>query len=184
MDTEDTKVLGLLDHKAGLDARLLARATSLPKSTINSILYRLHREKAVFKIDGTPPLWVLPPRSPVTYVLIDLGNVHDALEPAIGYLEEGVIHSVCAYADKQYNGPGHDSTYTWTALSTKKNAADVKIVWDIAQFGSRADVPTRVLVVTKDKGFLSLEDVATRENEHLTVRFVETVDALRVELDV
>jgi hypothetical protein len=99
-----------------------------------------------------------------TYVFIDLGNVHDCLYKITSLAEAGELH-ICAYADLHYNGPGVNppvncrGVSVFKATSHHKNAADTKMIWDIARLCCSSKT-LRILVVTKDNGFRYLQELS------------------------
>ena len=97
-------------------------------------------------------------------VVVDLGNVHDCLQKIAPLAEAGQLQ-VLAYADLQYNGVGINPPFevagctVFKATSPHKNAADTKMIWDIAQLCASSERPRRLLVTTKDNGFRYLRDL-------------------------
>lgn len=107
-------------------------------------------------------------------VIVDLGNVHDCLKNLLPLAESGLVE-VIAYADMEFNGFGvkpdanGKHCVVKRATTPDKNAADVEIVWDIAQRCGRTSVETPLcfVVVTRDHGFRSLEGLVMRTGHAL-----------------
>ena len=103
------------------------------------------------------------------YVLIDLGNIHNLLKNIDGKLP----WNITAFADKCYNGYGVNPIGTPAikvvrAIETSKNAADIHIIWEVAEICLYEKSMCEIHVVTKDKGFMELEQLAKSKNHKLT----------------
>jgi hypothetical protein len=100
-----------------------------------------------------------------TVVIVDLGNVHDCLQRVLPLAEARRLR-VRAYADLQYNGFGVNPPLqaqlcsVFRAASPHKNAADTKLIWDVALLCALSPGPLRLLVATKDNGFRHLQELA------------------------
>jgi hypothetical protein len=98
-------------------------------------------------------------------VIVDLGNVHDCLKRLLPLVEARRFR-VRAYADLQYNGfgvnPPHEAGLfsVFQATSPHKNAADTKLIWDVALLCKASESPLRIIVATKDNGFRHLQELA------------------------
>jgi len=119
-----------------------------------------------------------------TVVFVDLGNVHDCLQQLLP-LSHADLLEVRAYADLAFNGFGVNppiggpNCHVHRSASADKNAADVKLIWDVAQLCAEPE-PCRFLVVTRDHGFRSLERLAA-EAGHL-LSFSQDWASLREQL--
>lgn len=107
-------------------------------------------------------------------VVVDLGNVHDCLQKLVPLAESGCV-DVWAYADLHYNGFGvqpplaSGAVRVMQARVTHKNAADTKLVWDLARLCCEDTAVKRtVFIVTKDNGFRHLQELAA-ELGHLFI---------------
>jgi hypothetical protein len=99
------------------------------------------------------------------YVLVDLGNIHNVLQDVDGVLDWPIY----AFADKCFNGygvnpPCSDKIVVYRAAESTKNAADIHIIWVVSQICFENKEKCTIHVVTKDKGFLELADLAKRYN--------------------
>jgi len=182
----------LADSK--MTARALAKTLGTSKTEVNRLLYQMD---TVAKVqDGPPPVWTL--KTPAAaeaktneaavclVVIVDLGNVHDVLQHLGPYVASGCIHQVWAYADLQFNGygvkpPPDYECRVYQAQQPHPNAADNKIVWDVAV--ACAAVPAggaqfHFVVVTKDQGFQNLADLVY-ESKAGTLEFVNSWEDLR-----
>jgi hypothetical protein len=182
-------------------ARQIAARLHCSRRIVNQILYQLEKEGRVRKTQyaDEPPLWstgvTLPesdedtkavPRS-VTFVLVDLGNVHDCLPKLAAMLTDAEVATtlkVHAFADAAFNGYGVNppvdpeliTVHQTTSRST--NAADIDLIWFVAETVLQARHPASPLfgcelefiVATKDHGFASLAD-HVKANGH-TMHFV------------
>ena len=102
------------------------------------------------------------------YVLIDLGNIHNVLKEIDGVLP----YTIYAFADKCFNGYGvnpraSSNVNLIKAHETTKNAADIHIIWTVSQICISNKTPCFIHVVTKDKGFLELQELAKSHHHHL-----------------
>ena len=108
------------------------------------------------------------------YIIIDFGNIHDAIAKLRSKLKD---FTVIGFADKLYNGPGvnppeKDITIR-RAVQASKNAADVHIIWTVFEIFSQKENAI-VHIITKDKGFLELGEIA-KYTSH-TVKFYNSTD--------
>ena len=153
-------------------ARVLARSLGTQKKVINRILYKLEREERAQKDDSIPPAWTTlggQPRPQTTQpniplILVDLGNVHDVLQKLERLARQGDV-KVWAFADLAFNGFGvnpapHPSITVEQAKRPHRNAADIRLIWRVAQLVLTSTTPQTFYVVTKDQGFRTLEDMA------------------------
>jgi len=97
-----------------------------------------------------------------TYCFIDLGNIHNVLKDIDGRVGDDVV--VYAFADKHFNGygvnpPCSPNTILIQSNDEAKNSADVNLMWHVSWVCFNNKTPVSIHVVTKDKGFLSLEDL-------------------------
>jgi hypothetical protein len=105
-------------------------------------------------------------------VIVDLGNVHDCLQCLLPLVEARRLR-VRAYADLQYNGFGVNPPLeahlcsVFRAASPHKNAADTKLIWDVALLCALSPGPLRLLVATKDNGFRHLQELAESAGHEL-----------------
>ncbi len=102
------------------------------------------------------------------FVLVDLGNIHNLLREIDGILP----YTIYAFADKCFNGYGvnpraSNAVCVIRALQGTKNAADIHIIWTVAKICFTSTVPCNIHVVTKDKGFLELQQLARTHKHHL-----------------
>ena len=115
-------------------------------------------------------------------VIVDLGNVHDCLQKLLPLADAGGVQ-VTAYADLHYSGFGvrppleNRNCRVIRSLSSHKNAADTKLVWDVACLCSDNPSPLRIYIITKDNGFRHLQELA-RELGH-SVAFAEDWDSFK-----
>lgn len=129
---------------------------------------------------GSAPAKDAAPRVPI--VIVDLGNVHDCLQKLLPLADAGGVQ-VKAYADLHYNGFGvrpaldHRNCRVIRSLASHKNAADTKLVWDVACLCSDNPSPLQIYIITKDNGFRHLQELA-RELGH-SVAFAEDWDSFK-----
>ena len=102
------------------------------------------------------------------YALIDLGNIHNVLKEIDGVLP----YTIYAFADKCFNGYGVNPKASTAvtlirAHENTKNAADIHIIWTVAQICFSNTEPCNIHVITKDKGFLELQELARTHHHHL-----------------
>ena len=102
------------------------------------------------------------------YVLVDLGNIHNLLKE----IDNVLPYTIYAFADKCFNGYGvnpraSNAVRVIRALEGTKNAADIHIIWIVAKICFTSKVPCNIHVVTKDKGFLELQNLARTFKHHL-----------------
>ena len=103
------------------------------------------------------------------YVLIDLGNIHNVLQQAEMLSENFTIY---AFADRLFNGFGanpkcSDKVRFIRAQQSTKNAADIQICWVVAQICIANTTKCIIHILTKDKGFLELGQLAKLYNHEL-----------------
>lgn len=129
---------------------------------------------------GVAPAQDAAPKVPI--VIVDLGNVHDCLKKLLPLADAGVVQ-VKAYADLHYNGFGvrppldNRNCRVIRSLTSHKNAADTKLVWDVACLCSDNPSPLQIYIITKDNGFRHLQELA-RELGH-SVAFAEDWDSFK-----
>lgn len=176
------------------------------RSDVNRVLYKESTELFYSDQKQQPPIWkhaikappvVQQPTTPAeakeddpvsptggTTILVDLGNVHDCLQQLAAYTSPTV--AVRAYADVGFNGyginprpPALANITVVQASSNHKNAADIDLVFDLALMAHQYHKqPHHFIVVTKDKGFLSVE-TKLKELGH-QVSFVTCWPELRI----
>ena len=169
---------------------------------VNRALYDMEGENQnsrtrISRIDGHPPHWRLEEAGrscspiavrpePCTIVVIDLGNCHflREVEPYGG----GGNIMIWAYADAFYNGYGvnppcvKDGVCVVRCNERSKNAADVRMVWDLAQYVQSCVEPTRIILATKDNGFQNLKNLVEQSAVH-SLTFVKDLQELRFEIE-
>lgn len=183
MDRE-VLLLQLLQSQGPATALDLSKAMGTSREETNRLLYRLRQESKISKDVGFPPLWSsmnVSPKVPEVQagdprmlVLIDLGNTHDCLKPLFPYAASGLLE-VRAYADLAYNGFGitpplksQPGVTVLKATTADKNAADVQMIWDLAEILTSPESPLYfVVVATKDQGFRSLKPLAEARGHRL-----------------
>lgn len=104
---------------------------------------------------------------------MDLGNTHDCLQELLPYARAGHL-DVRAYADLAFNGFGVNPPLDEPGVTVKrastaeKNAADVDMIWDLAELLSKPGQPHySVIVATKDQGFRRLKALAEDRGHRL-----------------
>ena len=166
--------------------QLQAKGFSPERSEINRLLYSWAKIKKVVRFDGTPPTWEIsdqaeqccnavsdPKLHRHIVVAVDLGNVHDVLQPLDRYVgqilecknrEPEDILIVRAFADTAFNGfgvnPPCKNIQTRQSSSGHKNEADIALVWWLAGICShyhQAKIPLEVYIASKDQGFRSVQ---------------------------
>jgi hypothetical protein len=162
-------------------ALTISREVGCTREEANRTLYALLKTDEVFREGASPPLWsVLPlgvPSSSLTeprrLVVVDLGNTHDCLRELLPYARAGAIE-VRAYADLAYNGFGVTPALTdvpgvsvQQATTAEKNAADVDMIWDLAELLGPGEPKYFVAVATKDQGFRRLKALAEARGHRL-----------------
>lgn len=189
MDQRKAAVLGHLGSKGTSTALAISRAVGCTRQEANQVLYSLLENHKVTKSADSPPQWsrvvvescttpAAPKDSnePRRVVVVDLGNTHDCLKELLPYARAGDI-DVRAYADLAFNGYGvnpplvEPGVTVCRANTADKNAADVDMIWDIAQLLGTA-APSRpqqyfVIVATKDQGFRRLKSLAEKSGNRL-----------------
>lgn len=180
-------------------AREIASTIGVPKADVNKTLYVLLKDGAVQKTSEVPPRWTraktpalvaahpwLPLDAASPLVILDLGNVH-CLDRLMPYVINGLI-SLWAYADLAYNGPkyaeaGVGNYFYFQSNDASKNAADTKMIWDVAlhceevRKGSSPDGASKIYVLTLDQGFRALAGLA--RDCGVQLEFVTSFEALR-----
>lgn len=149
-----------------------AKATPITRADVNRVLYHNNSFEASPGPFGTAPLWKLKPVAALPllpdheYILVavDLGNVHDAIQPLHVLVEDGQVDEVWAFADKAFNGPGVNppprisEVKVFVAPDGHRNSADVLMIWRLKELvDSRNGQRTRIVIITKDQGFLTLK---------------------------
>ena len=166
-------------------ARELSTLVCCPKKEVNSQLYALLQLGAVNKTTAIPPLWSIPitEKVPVEQpdsvpggriVLVDLGNVHDCLQELSPYAARREC-KVFAFADRAFNGygitpPADAGIVVHQTTSVHRNAADLALIWTVAELVHQATGPLEFIVVTKDQGFHSLVDHVGNEHSMIFVK--------------
>lgn len=146
----------------------LAAASSIAITDLSEQLVALSEKGLVERRDGR---WkrveagISHATNPATpLVIVDLGNVHDCLQ-RLAPLAEAECVEVWAYADLHYNGFGiqpplrSKGVRVEQARVTHKNAADTKLIWDLALF-CKSSAPRTIFIATKDNGFRHLQELA------------------------
>jgi hypothetical protein len=108
----------------------------------------------------------------ITVILIDLGNVHDVLQHIENYADTFLIY---AFADYAFSGYGvtprhsHPNIHVFQSTVRNKNSADIQLVWEVAKLlFTHPKQQYRFFVVTKDNGFLSLEENVRQHGHSLS----------------
>lgn len=106
-------------------------------------------------------------------LFVDLGNVHDIVPY---YSSRNPGFPIFAYADLAFNGAGvreepPEWIQVWQSQVSHRNAADIKLVWDVATLCQEKKMePLHVVIATKDQGFRSLESlVQTWHMQHSNI---------------
>ena len=113
--------------------------------------------KVIRYIDQNLDFWLRDiPTHTRKYILIDLGNIHDAHK--LSHLLS--TYNVVGFADVHYNGPGvhprQPSPFQIIRARTVcKNAADVHIIWYVYEI-IRLNAKSEINIITRDKGFQEL----------------------------
>ncbi|MBJ23724.1 MAG: hypothetical protein CMB64_03545 [Euryarchaeota archaeon] len=103
-------------------------------------------------------------------ILMDLGNV-----PNVKKLQKiSSRYNVEAFADEMYNGPGVNPKLCETLKIHRiskgcKNAADTHIIWRVFQLCQNGD--QTIHIVTRDKGFMQLSEIAKMYNSVVYFHF-------------
>jgi hypothetical protein len=162
-------------------ALTISREVGCTREEANRTLYALLKTGEVFKEGSSPPFWnVLPlgapsssPTEPRRLAVVDLGNTHDCLRELLPYARAGAIE-VRAYSDLAYNGFGVTPPLTdvpgvsvHQATTAEKNAADVDMIWDLAELLGPGKPKYFVAVATKDQGFRRLKALAEARGHRL-----------------
>jgi hypothetical protein len=142
------------------------------RADVNRVLYHNAAFESSPGPSGSARLWKLrsiPVPEPIEdtefiLVVVDLGNVHDALQPLHVMVEDGQVDEVWAFADKAFNGVGINpppqlpEIKVFVAPDRHRNSADTLLIWKLKEF---VDLPTskgaKIIVITKDQGFLTLK---------------------------
>ena len=189
----------------------LSEALAFTRQDVNAALYSLEEEGLVRRDAGAPPLWRAEAsalaRAPrpgglageggvgdavaELVVFVDLGNVHDCLQPLLPYARRGLL-TIRAYADRTFRGFGVNPSLerelgcrVIQAAGAHRNAADSILVWDMAILCERARLASRrlrFLVASKDQGFLAVADLARASGGHEVV-FCQDWRDLRVHVE-
>jgi hypothetical protein len=107
----------------------------------------------------------------ITVILIDLGNVHDVLQHIENYADTFLIY---AFADYTFSGYGvrprpRANIHVFQSTVRNKNSADIQLVWEVAKLlFTHPKQQYRFFVVTKDNGFLSLEENVRQHGHSLS----------------
>lgn len=173
------------------------------KVSINTCLHELKKQGLVDKIDDAPPKWKrkkinddnmrTPSSAPHLHCIVDLGNVHDCLRPLQAYAELGIL-TVAAYADLSFAGYGVSpplvakNVQVFHANTPDKNSADVQIIWDVCRYvdnmnKEQPDKPLRIVVATKDLGFLRLKYLVEENNPLHKLTFVTNWETMRLHVE-
>eukprot|EP00039_Didymoeca_costata_P021200 m.343747 g.343747 ORF g.343747 m.343747 type:complete len:217 (+) comp23241_c0_seq1:311-961(+) len=190
----------LLGAPKGLSALDLARALNVDKKEINRYLYGMERKNLVSKTNGTPPIWSAINRSQVSrdttnapkpagkrpkqqgskrpkqrtkefLVYVDLGNVHDILQPLEQYADQV---EVLGFADNAFNGYGVNPKslfHVHQSSTGHKNEADTTLIWKLAQRCS-IEGPLLVVICTRDNGFRNLKELVEASGPGRVCHFV------------
>lgn len=159
---------------------LASHQFTLERSEVNRWLYLQAQQGVTKQIPGTPPTWFLA-RSPEqksevkllqaskTIVVLDLGNIHDALKPLESYLDTRKDLEIMAYADKAYNGygvspPANAKVYFWHNPGMMRESTDVKLISDVA-IRLHNSGSCHVIVATLDKVVAALKPIIEENSE-------------------
>jgi hypothetical protein len=169
----DERILDQLSSSRSKTSAELALTLNETRVGVNQSLERLEKEAKIRRVACAFPVsWemsapregVAPLGQPDLLVLVDLGNTHDCLPQLLPYCRAGLVE-VRAYADLHFSGFVGDGPMPCfkliRAASPAKNAADVDMIWDLAIMLSSVTGRRSVIVASKDKGFLSLENKVT-----------------------
>lgn len=168
-DTPNGTALSILRgvHALNTNSRL-----AIVRADVNRVLYHNAAFESSPGPSGSARLWKLrsiPVPEPIggtefILVVVDLGNVHDALQPLHTMVEDGLVDEVWAFADKAFNGVGVNpppqlqEIKVHIAPDRHRNSADTLLIWKLKEF---VDLPAskgaKVIVITKDQGFLTLK---------------------------
>lgn len=191
------KIFAIIEEaEQPISAKDIARRlpSTITKKEVNQVLYQ---DKRLVRASGCPPLWSLPATQQdsgsgdddgVPIVMIDLGNVHDTLEPLEPYAKRGLVRAY-AFADLQFNGYGVNprcdpSIAVYQSKVADKNAADIRMVWDCADIvltKNPSGTPLTFFIVTKDQGFRSLGTIL--EDYGHTIHFLRNWDDLKLHVE-
>lgn len=190
-----------LQHRS-ITTKELSIILGVPRVDINSVLYG----DCTFVQDSSIPVkWSLVQAKPThtdvinTIVLVDLGNTHDCVKMLEPYASCGDV-LVIAFCDRAYAGypsnmdPSYcDNIYMIRSQSPYKNAADTALIWTCCSIINRTDNNIPILrdtsifdrlssrlefiVVTKDQGFMYLEDLVSTTGH--TLVFCRDWDSLK-----
>jgi hypothetical protein len=171
-------VLETLKRNEWMALQQLSSQASLPLLDLPALLLDLSERGLVEQKEG---LWKrVEPQRPAQpaaavatpeagqkpLVIVDLGNVHDCLQKLVPLADAGCV-DVRAYADLHYNGFGVQpplaslSVRVEQARVSHKNAADTRLVWDLALLCADGAAGKRtIFIATKDNGFRHLQELA------------------------
>jgi hypothetical protein len=188
MDQNMVELLRQVREDGRTTALALSRKVQCSRHEANQVLYRLLKIGEVDKDAAFPPMWSVPrpvetaaaaAKTPLEgelrrLVVVDLGNTHDCLKELLPYARVGQIE-VRAFADLAYNGFGVNppltdapGVFVQRATTAEKNAADVDMIWDLAELlGHGGSQRYFIAVATKDQGFRRLKALAEARGHQL-----------------
>jgi hypothetical protein len=152
------------------------------RSEVNSWLYKA--TTFVKRTEDFPPKWsriVVSAPPPVEIkrniiVAVDLGNVHDCLEPLTKILPHIPELQVYAFADKAYNyigAKGKEITAPrltfWQNTSDVRESTDVKMIRIVFSRLDTIKSPCEIYLCSVDKLFVGVADVINGEGVHKAV---------------
>ena len=169
-------ILATLSKSEWLTLQQLSAGSCISLLDLPDLLLGLSERGLVEKKDGQWKRTQAPaarePSAQRPLVIVDLGNVHDCLQKLVPLAEAGCM-DVWAYADLHYNGFGVQPPLTSSAVRveqarvTHKNAADTKLIWDVALACTQAAPQKTIFVVTKDNGFRHLQELAAEHGHRI-----------------
>jgi hypothetical protein len=151
-------------------AFVIAQETGLDKATVNAVLYGNTDTFKRCNDRGGRPQWELKradvrvPLAGAVVLLVDMGNVHDVLEPALDYLRRSWVHRVLAVHHTLYNGFGVGLEEANVTVASASNV-DVAMAWSARDVLREFDTtPVTVYLATKGKSLPALGPLIERAN--------------------
>ncbi len=192
IEVTETLVLSVMGPNLEPAVTIAKRLGYTTKAAVNPILYTLLKDGEI-ECDKTsnPPLWrKISPNKNITnqilesdndderiMIIVDLGNCHDVLKNINNLVDNKTIYAK-AYADRAFNGygikpvPDNPLIEVYKAMSDHKNAADTRMIWDLAVlFHDSKGINWTVYVCSKDSGFCELKTLFESNGEH-TLKFI------------